>query len=97
MMLKYRLNPVLSALLLALALAGCDKKPAEAPASQVAAKVNDAEITVHQVNQLLAKAGNVPQAQQDQVRKGVIDNLVNQQLLAARALEEKLDRAQPIQ
>ena len=92
MMLKYRLNPVLSALLLALALAGCDKKPAEAPASQVAAKVNDAEITVHQVNQLLAKAGNVPQAQQDQVRTGVIDNLVNQQLLAARALEEKLDR-----
>lgn len=75
-----------------LTLGGCDKKPADSPASQVAVKVNDAEITVHQVNQVLAKAGNVPPAQQDQVRKNVLDNLINQQLLASKAVENKLDR-----
>lgn len=75
-----------------LTLGGCDKKPESTPATQVAAKVNEAEITVHQVNQVLAKAGNIPPAQQDQARKSVLDNLINQQLLAAKAIEAKLDR-----
>ena len=83
--------PVVLALAL-LTLGGCDKKAESTPASQVAVKVNDAEITVHQVNQVLAKAGNVPPAQQDQVRKNVLDTLINQQLLASKAVENKLDR-----
>ena len=82
----------LAVALAVLTLGGCDQKPADSPASQVAVKVNNAEITVHQVNQVLAKAGNVPPAQQDQVRKSVLDNLINQQLLASKAVENKLDR-----
>lgn len=82
-------------IILALAMAsvsGCDNKANDSPASQVAAKVNNAEITVHQVNQMLSKAGNVSPAQQDLVRKSALDNLINQQLLASKAIEAKLDR-----
>ena len=89
------LRPLMLPVVLALALltlGGCDKKAESTPASQVAVKVNDSEITVHQVNQVLAKAGNVPSAQQDQVRKAVLDNLINQQLLSSKAVENKLDR-----
>lgn len=83
--------PVVLALAI-LALGGCDKKPAASPATQVAVKVNDAEITVHQVNQVLAKMGNIPPDQQDQVRKSALDKLINQQLLASKAVANKLDR-----
>lgn len=75
----------------ALMMSGCGNK-SESPATQAAAKVNDAEITVHQVNQLLKGAESSDPAEINQLRKKMLDSLIDQELMAAKAVEEKLDR-----
>lgn len=80
------------AVALALALGGCGDKKEEKGATQVAAKVNGEEITVHQVNHELAKMGNLPPEQAKSVSLRVVKALVDQQLLVQKALEEKMDR-----
>jgi EpsD family peptidyl-prolyl cis-trans isomerase len=94
-----RLTPgiALSALALSMTLAlnGCgDKKEGEAKkATQVAAKVGDDEITVHQLNFELAKlGGNLTPEQSKQAANQVLRGLVDQQLLMQKALADKLDR-----
>lgn len=77
-------------------LAGCDSKSADKAATQVVAKVNSAEISLHQVNHLLMRAGNVPADKIDQARKNVVDRLIDQELLAAKAVQAKLDRTPEI-
>lgn len=78
--------------ILAISMAGCSKKDGDKAATQVVAKVNGAEISLHQVNHVLSKAGNVPADQLERARKAAVDRLIDQELLAAKAVEEKLDR-----
>ena len=78
--------------ILAITLGGCSKKDGDKAATQVVAKVNGAEISLHQVNHVLSKAGNVPADQLERARKAAVDRLIDQELLAAKAVEEKLDR-----
>lgn len=71
---------------------GCGNADSKAAASQVAAKVNGAEISVHQINALLAKAGGVNSDNAPQVRKEILDRLIAQQLAVEQAMTRKLDR-----
>jgi EpsD family peptidyl-prolyl cis-trans isomerase len=75
----------------ALLVAGCGKK--EAKATQVIAKVNSDEITGTQLEYVLQQQrvpANGPQA--EQVRRQILDRMVDQQLVVQRAEKEKLDR-----
>jgi EpsD family peptidyl-prolyl cis-trans isomerase len=84
------------ALLLALsALGGCGAKDAPTVTSQVAARVGEEEISVHQINQLLASnagAATSPDATRAMGR-AVLEKLIDQQLALDQALQAKLNRA----
>lgn len=86
--------PVL-ALSLTLGLSACGDKDGSKPASQVAAKVNSEEISVHQINFVLARsgAGAVTPEQAPKVRRDILGKLVDQQLAVEQAVEKKLDRS----
>lgn len=77
-----------SALLLACSDKGEDKKPA----SQVAAKVNAGEISIHQINFLLQRTPGVTPEKSAEAKRQILDSLVDQELAVQQALEAKLDR-----
>lgn len=85
-------------LLVAAALAtGCGDKKDEAaggdkPVTQVAAKVNGTELTVHQVNYALQRIPNLGPEQAKPASLQVVKSLVEQELVVQKALEDKLDR-----
>jgi EpsD family peptidyl-prolyl cis-trans isomerase len=60
--------------------------------SQVVAKVNGDEITIHQVNYMLSKMGALNPEQGKAASKQVIYSLVELQLLKQKAIEEKIDQ-----
>jgi len=93
------LHTTLLATLLALgllSLAACGSKEAKAPgATQVAAKVGSEEISVHQINQVLART-NTNGASPEQVKalsREVLEKLIDQQLAIDQATEKKLHRS----
>lgn len=77
---------------LAITLAGCGDKKEDKAASQVAAKVNGDEITVHQLNYELGKLGNLPPEKAKQAADQVLKSMVDQVLLVQTAMEQKIDR-----
>jgi len=86
-------------LLIAALMVGCgDKKKEEAaatvdkPVTQVAAKVNGTELTVHQVNYALQRIPNLDKEQSKTASLQVVRTLVDQEVLAQKALDDKLDR-----
>ena len=74
--------------------AGCAQQ-ADDPkqVTQVAAIVNDDEITVHQINDLLAKRENVTGQEAIQIKQDILEQLVDQQIAVQQAIENKLDRS----
>lgn len=84
----------LMALSALLALSACGERSADEKkvATQVAAKVNKGEISVHQINNVLARAGGVKPDQAKLASKQILDKLVEQELLVQQAMEKKLDR-----
>lgn len=83
-----------TAVLIALAAltSGCGNKDDAKTATQVAAKVNSDEITVHQINNVLARSQNVTPDIADRVKREILDKLIDQQLARQQAVERKLDR-----
>jgi len=85
-------------LLVAALAAGCGDKKDEAateektPPTQVAAKVNGTELTVHQVNYALQRVPNLDKDQTKAASLRIVRNLVDQEVVVQKALADKLDR-----
>lgn len=82
----------------ALGVAACGSKETEKqkPATQIAAKVNSGEISVHQLNYVLTRtpgAGAASAEMAPKIRREVLDRLVDQELAIEKAIEKKLDRS----
>jgi EpsD family peptidyl-prolyl cis-trans isomerase len=76
-------------------LAACGSKDDRKPATQVAARVNSEEISVHQINYVLDRSGvaAVPAEQTPKLRREILERLIDQQLAVEQAIEKKLDRS----
>jgi len=93
--MKNTLRPIVAATLIVLTLAACGNKEDKKVATQVAAKVGSEEISVHQINQVLSRtnaANATPQAIQN-LRRDVLEKLIDQQLAVDQAVETKLNRS----
>ena len=78
---------------LLLVMAGCSKHEGDAKGgSQVVAKVNGSEITVHQLNFALSKMGKLDQSQVKAASEKVLQQMVDLELLKQKSVDEKLDR-----
>jgi EpsD family peptidyl-prolyl cis-trans isomerase len=80
------------ALTVLMALGGCNKDEGQKAATQVAAKVNGAEITVTQVNNILSRANGVTADNAPAAKREILDKLIDQQLAVEQAMDKKLDR-----
>lgn len=89
---KYLLLTLVATSIVTTACGKKDQAETKTPETQVVAKVNDDEISVHQVNFQLARMGQVTPAQSKEASKQILTRLVDQQLLKQQALEAKLDR-----
>jgi EpsD family peptidyl-prolyl cis-trans isomerase len=91
MYLLSRKTPIV--ILLALASFACsEKKVAEVKPTQIVAKVNDAELSVHQLNFQLQGLQEVNPERLAKIRKAALDRLVEQEVIVQDALKKKLDR-----
>jgi len=78
------------AMLVATALAACGK--GNGAATQVAAKVNREEISLHQVNYFLQRQAGVAADQVDAASRQTLEGLVDQELVLQAATEQHIDR-----
>ena len=81
---------LLLALLAALALGACGKGDGKKPATQVAAKVNSEEISVHQVNRLIERLARADPGRATPAQ--VLERIIDEELLVQKARDAKLDR-----
>lgn len=82
-------------ILVALSLVSCGKKEGavtEKSATQVVARVNGEEISVHMLNFQMSRLGQLSETQAKEASKKVLERLVDQQMLVQQAVESKLDR-----
>lgn len=81
-------------LTLALAIAaGCGSGENSPAATQVAAKVNSNEITVHQINAVLAQIPNLTPDDVPAAKREILNRLLDQQIAVQQARQRKLDRS----
>ncbi|MDD2657932.1 MAG: EpsD family peptidyl-prolyl cis-trans isomerase, partial [Candidatus Pacebacteria bacterium] len=73
-------------------LIGCGRGDGKKAATQVAAKVNSDEITVHQINDVLGKIPDISPGNADSIKREILRKLVDRQLAMQQAIKNKLDR-----
>lgn len=78
--------------LMALALTACDKNVDKKPSTQIVAKVNDVEITMHQINRVVKGMQTVSVDNVASVRREALEKLIDQQIIVEKAKKENLDR-----
>jgi EpsD family peptidyl-prolyl cis-trans isomerase len=85
---------VLFGLLLAMVMiGGCSKFGERKTASQVAARVNSDEITIHQINYVLAREPGITQEHAAGAKRAILNRLIGQELAKQQAVDAKLDRS----
>jgi len=72
-------------------LSGCGKK--DVTATQAVARVDGAEISVHQINQVLSKAQGITPDNLPKAKLDILEGLIDQQLAINLATGKKLDRS----
>ncbi|NTV70824.1 MAG: peptidyl-prolyl cis-trans isomerase, EpsD family [Azonexaceae bacterium] len=88
-----KLKTISAIVLSSLVLGACgDRPPEKKAASQVAAKVNSGEISVHQINFVLQRTPNIPADKADIAKRQVLESLIDQELAVQQATEAKLER-----
>lgn len=90
--MKYCGRVVLFALFPLITLTACGDKKGDHAETQVAAKVNGDEISVHQINFAMSRLGAIQKGKEAEAGKQVLKGLVDQQILVQQALDKKLDR-----
>ena len=80
------------AVAVAATLAACGGKDDKKPATQVAAKVNKEEISVHQINFVLQRTPGLPPERAAEAKKAILDRLIEQEVLVQAAGKAKLER-----
>lgn len=80
------------AVAVSLVAAGCGSDNKDKPATQVAAKVNKGEISVHQINYVLQQQRGLRAEQAEQASRTALERLIDQELAVQKAGEMKLDR-----
>jgi len=77
-----------------LALSGCERgeEDGQSDASQVAAKVNSREITVHKLNHVLKSARLDPGSSVQEISNKVLDKLINEEIILQKAEKLNLER-----
>jgi EpsD family peptidyl-prolyl cis-trans isomerase len=87
---------ILSTLLVLVFVAGCGKHDggdAKKTASQVAAKVNSTEITISQINSILARNQKIPPEAVERAKREILNGLIDAELAKQEAIAKKLDRS----
>jgi EpsD family peptidyl-prolyl cis-trans isomerase len=77
---------------LVLALSSCGKADVKKASGQVVAKVNGDEISVHQLNNAIARSNDIPPDEARQAGIQLLERIIDQELLVQKALKDKLDR-----
>jgi EpsD family peptidyl-prolyl cis-trans isomerase len=90
---KFSISPrlVLTLLALSVALVACGGDKSKT-ATQAAARVNDGEITVHQINQVLEQQRGLQADQAEAAGRQALERLIDQELALQKAKDLKLDR-----
>ncbi len=90
--LKNILIPLILSATIAVSGCGDKKKDTAEKGSQVAAKVNSTELTVHQVNFAMQRIPNLDKDHTKEASLEIIRSLVTQEVIVQKAVKDKLDR-----